>query len=61
MQGLQRQQNFWLLEMATQKTRPLTRLRNTSVMRIRRFPDGNQIVLGRLREKSDIVLMELKR
>ena len=62
MQGLQRQQDFWLLEMVSQKTRPLTRLRNTAAMRTFDVsPDGKQIVFDRQRENSDIVLMELQR
>ena len=37
MQGLQRQQDFWVLDLATQKSHLLTRLRNT-VANVRRFP-----------------------
>jgi hypothetical protein len=62
MQGPERQQDFWLLDLATQKSRPLTRLRNTAAMRTFDIsPDRKQIVFDRLRENSDIVLIDLKR
>jgi len=61
MQGRQLQQDFALLDLATGKTRPLTRLRSTAAMRTFDVtPDGKQIVFDRLRDNSDIVLIELK-
>jgi Tol biopolymer transport system component len=58
--------NFWVLDLATKKTRPLTRLSNQS--RLGRFditaafditPDGKAIVFDSSRENSDIVLIDL--
>ena len=55
-------QDFWLLDLATKKTRPLTHFNNTSAMRTFDItPDGKQIVFDRLRENSDIVLIDLPR
>ena len=48
--------------MATQKTRQLARLNNPATMHafdIR--PDGSQIVFDRVRENSDIILIDLKK
>jgi Tol biopolymer transport system component len=60
MQGPLGSQDFWLLDLATKKTRQLTRLANTSRMRtFDVMPDGKQIVFDRLRENSDIVLIDL--
>lgn len=52
--------DFWLLDLATQETRPLTRLGDHG--RLRTFditPDGKQIVFDRTRANSDIVLIEM--
>jgi len=60
MQGPLGEQNFWLLDFATMKSRPLTRLSNpaaTTTFDI--SPDGTHIVFDRVRERSDIVLIEL--
>ena len=60
MQGLMPQQDFWLLDLTTHKTRQLTRLRSGAAMRTFDItPDGKQIVFDRLRENSDIVLIDL--
>src|SRR4029079_5583209 len=51
--------DFWLLDFATKKTRPLTHLSDRGA--IRGFditPDGNEIVFDRLRDNSDVVLIE---
>jgi Tol biopolymer transport system component len=59
MQGLPSAQNFWLLDLATMKTRLLTRLNSSGT--IRNFdisPDSN-IVFDRLRGNSHIVLIDL--
>jgi dipeptidyl aminopeptidase/acylaminoacyl peptidase len=59
LQGLPSAQNFWLLDLATRKTRELTRLNNAGA--IRSFdisPQGN-IVFDRLRGNSHIVLIDL--
>ena len=60
-QGLWTPQNFWLLDLTTNKTRQLSRLTNTAT--IRSFdisPDGKHLVFDRLRENSDIVLIDLR-
>ena len=60
MQGLGTSQDFWLLDLATMKSRPLTRLQNRGAMRTFDITlDGKQIVFDRLRENSDVVLIEL--
>jgi Tol biopolymer transport system component len=54
--------DFWLLDLATKKTHPLTRLSDRGVGTIRTFDitrDGKQIVFDRLRDNSDIVLINL--
>jgi Tol biopolymer transport system component len=59
LQGLPSAQNLWLLDLATMKTRELTRLNNAGA--IRSFdisPDGN-IVFDRLRGNSHVVLIDL--
>jgi serine/threonine protein kinase/Tol biopolymer transport system component len=60
MQGLSASQDFWLLHLADMKPRPLTRLQNRATMRTFDItPDGKQIVFDRLRENSDVVLIDL--
>ena len=62
MQGEFRRQDFWLLDFRSDGLRQLTNLRPGSL--IRSFdvsPDGKQIVFDRVRENSDIVLIDLKR
>jgi Tol biopolymer transport system component len=52
--------DFWLLDLAAKKTRPLTQLSNLG--RLSTFditPDGKQIVFDRLRESSDVVLIDI--
>jgi serine/threonine protein kinase/Tol biopolymer transport system component len=52
--------DFWLLDLVTNKSRPLTRLDNPAAIRTFDItPDGKQIVFDRLRENSDIVLIDL--
>jgi serine/threonine protein kinase/Tol biopolymer transport system component len=60
MQGSLTWQDFWLLDLATKKTRQLTQLNNPSTMRTFDItPDGKQIVFDRSRQNSDIVLIDL--
>ena len=60
MQGDGPSQDFWLLDLKTGKSRPLTRLANSGNMRTFDVtPDGKQIVFDRLRDNSDIVLIDL--
>jgi Tol biopolymer transport system component len=62
MQGSAPWQDFWLLDLATKKTRQLTRLSSTAVMRTFDItPNDKQIVFDRQRETSDIVLIDLPR
>ena len=57
-----RRQNFWLLDIASGDRRPLTALRpGESVHRFAVSPDGKRIVFERVRENSDVVLIELPR
>jgi WD40 repeat protein len=61
-QGELASQNFWLLDLTTWKSRPLTHLTNMGAMRTFDItPDGKQIVFDRSRENSDIVLIDLSR
>jgi Tol biopolymer transport system component len=60
MTGLHFAQDFWLLDLATLKARPLTRFTNNATMRTFDITrDGKQIVFDRLRENSDVVLIDL--
>ncbi len=53
-------QDFWLLDLSTMRSRRLTRLNNTAAMRTFDItPDGSRIVFDRLRENSDILLIDL--
>ena len=62
MTGQQRQHDFALLDLTTMKTRPLTHLDNrANMLSFDITPDGKRIVFDRLRENSDIVLIDLKR
>jgi Tol biopolymer transport system component/predicted Ser/Thr protein kinase len=61
MQGSQAQ-DFWILDLATRKSRQLTHLNSTARMRTFDITaDGKQIVFDRLRDNSDIVLIDLPR
>jgi Tol biopolymer transport system component len=54
--------DFWLLDLPSQKTRPLTRLSNHGGLRTFDItPDGKRIVFDRSREDSDIVLIDLSK
>jgi len=60
MQGPIGSQDFWLFDPATERSRRLTQLANTA--RMRTFdvtPDGSQIVFDRIRDHSDIVMIDL--
>ncbi len=60
MQGLLASQDFWLLDLATMKSRPLTKLQNRAAMRTFDVTsDGKQIVFDRLRENSQVVMIDL--
>jgi len=60
MQGLLTSQDFWLLDLASMKSRPLTRLQNRASMRTFDVTsDGKQIVFDRLRENSRVVMIDL--
>jgi Tol biopolymer transport system component len=57
-----RRQDFWLFDLTTGHRRQLTRLRlGESLHRFDVSPDGRQIVFERVRENSDIALIELPR
>jgi serine/threonine protein kinase len=54
------EQDFWLLDFGTMRSRRLTRLSSSAVMRTFDVtPDGSQIVFDRLTEDSDIFLIDL--
>jgi Tol biopolymer transport system component len=60
MVGLQRRQDFSLFDLVTMKSRPLTNFTDPAAMRTFDItPDGKQIVFDRLRENSDVVLIDL--
>jgi serine/threonine protein kinase/Tol biopolymer transport system component len=62
MQGFLPSQDFWLLDVGTKASRVLTRLSGGAAMRsFDVTPDGKRIVFDRLRENSDIVLIDLVR
>jgi len=62
MQGAARAQDFWMLNLATMQTRQLTRLTSRDTMRTFGVtPDGKRIVFDRLRDNSDVVLIDLPR
>jgi Tol biopolymer transport system component/tRNA A-37 threonylcarbamoyl transferase component Bud32 len=57
-----RRQDFWLFDLATGSRRQITRLRpGESLVRFDVSPDGKRILFERLRENSDVVLIELPR
>jgi Tol biopolymer transport system component len=59
-QGGFRSQDFWLLDLSSGAQRRLTRLRQgESLQRFDVSPDGSRIVFERVRENSDIALIEL--
>ena len=54
------EQDFWLLDLVTMRSRRLTRLSNPAAMRTFDITsDGSRIVFDRLRENSDILLIDL--
>jgi Tol biopolymer transport system component len=55
-----RRQDFWLFDVTTGQRRQLTRLRpGESLNRFDVSPDGKRVVFERVRENSDVVLIEL--
>jgi Tol biopolymer transport system component len=62
MQGLLESQDFWQLDLASMKSRPLTKLQNRATMRTFDVAsDGKQIVFDRVRENSQVVMIDLSR
>jgi serine/threonine protein kinase len=60
MQGLNPAQDFWLLDVKTKQMRQLTRLDvKGATPSFDVTPDGKQIVFDRLRDNSDVVLIDL--
>jgi Tol biopolymer transport system component len=60
MQGGFGAQDFWLLDLATKQSRRLTELTTTDTMlNFDVTSDGRQIIFDRLRQNSDIVLIDL--
>lgn len=55
------EQDFWLLDLATMRSRRLTQLSSSAVMRSFDItPDGKRIVFDRSTEDSDILLIDLQ-
>ena len=55
-------QDFWLLDLVTKRSRQLSRFNNCAATQsFDVTADGKQIVFDRLRENSDIVLIDLAR
>ena len=55
-----RRQDFWLVDLASGARRQLTRLRPGAALgRFDVAPDGKRFVFDRMRENSDIALIEL--
>ena len=60
MQGLLASQDFWLLDFASMKCRPPTKLQYRAAMRTFDITsDGKQIVFDRLSENSRVVMIDL--
>jgi hypothetical protein len=60
MTGFTRRLDFALLDMTTMQSRPLSQLDNPAAMlSFDVTPDGKRIVFDRLRENSDVVLIDL--
>ena len=60
MQGPLRAQDFWLLNLSSMESRQLTKLANRASMRTFDVaPDGKHLVFDRLRDNSDVVLIDL--
>ncbi|HKA18136.1 MAG TPA: protein kinase [Blastocatellia bacterium] len=56
------QQNFWLVDLVTGQRRQLTNLKpGYSIGSFEVSPDGRQIIFDRVRQNSDIVLIDLAR
>jgi len=54
------EQDFWLLDLASMRSRRLTRLNSSATMRTFDIsPDGRQLVFDRARENSKIMLIDL--
>jgi hypothetical protein len=55
-------QDFWLLDLGTKKSRQLSRLHNSAATQSFDVTgDGKQIVFDRVRNNSDVVLIDLAR
>jgi Tol biopolymer transport system component len=54
------EQDFWLLDLSTMRSRRLTQLSSPAIMRTFDItPDGSRILFDRSREDSEIVLIDL--
>jgi Tol biopolymer transport system component len=59
MQSVQPAQDFYLLDLATKKSRQLTKFTNpAAMMTFDITPDGKRIVFDRIKDNTDIVLIE---
>jgi Tol biopolymer transport system component len=54
--------DFWLLDLLTNRTRPLTHLSNRGVLRTFDVtPDGRHLAFDRSRDNANVVLIDLPR
>ena len=56
---MQSKGSFWLLDLSTKNSRQLSNFDGLSTRTFDITPDGKQIAFDRLRENSDIVLIDL--
>ncbi|HEX4168424.1 MAG TPA: winged helix-turn-helix domain-containing protein [Bryobacteraceae bacterium] len=59
LRGLETGEDFWYLDLATRQTKLLARLGHGISMSFDVTPDGRQIVLDRIKENSELVLIDL--
>lgn len=59
LQGLDPGEDFWFLDLTTRQTKLVARLGHGTSISFDITPDGRQIVFDRVRENSDIVLIDL--
>ena len=52
-------ENFWLLDLPSKKARQLSSVNSRSTRTFDITPDGTQIIFDRLKDNSDIVLIDL--
>jgi Tol biopolymer transport system component len=62
VQGAPGMQDFWMMDLATQRSRRITQLANRATIGTFDItPDGRHIVFDRIREDSDVRIIDLRR